>query len=252
MSSESPPVARFADVTPGKRKCPSWLAKSDTGPDVHPPRPGALPREFLAAFQREIESASELPPAALAPSIPPHKDVAAQDAVAAELSRAHELASILPPPPVPASEPASALDADPEVVEALLGAVEQVMQARADVLARTANQLAELAVMIARRVIARELSISAAVVHDLIAEGLDALGAHDRITVRLGEGFAELRDEVQARLLRNGAACEVRLDGNLGAWGCVVETELGSVDESVEARLATLLQALKPDSSPPE
>ncbi len=132
-----------------------------------------------------------------------------------------------------------------------MGAIEQVMQSRAEVLAQTASQLAELAVMIARRVIARELSIGAEVVHSLVAEGLDALGNHDRVLVRLGGGFSELRDDVQSRLLRNGASCEVRVDTSLAKWGCVVETELGRVDESVESRLATLLQALKPDSNPP-
>ena len=159
------------------------------------------------------------------------------------------VASILPPAPAPEEE--AEPEPDPRLVEALMGAIEQVMQSRAEVLAQTASQLAELAVMIARRVIARELSIGAEVVHSLVAEGLDALGNHDRVLVRLGGGFAELREDVQSRLLRNGASCEVRVDMSLAKWGCVVETELGRVDESVESRLATLLQALKPDSNPP-
>jgi flagellar biosynthesis/type III secretory pathway protein FliH len=40
----------------------------------------------------------------------------------------------------------------------------------------------------------------------------------------------------------------VRLDASLEEYGCVVETELGSVDESIESRIATLLNALKPDA----
>jgi flagellar biosynthesis/type III secretory pathway protein FliH len=37
----------------------------------------------------------------------------------------------------------------------------------------------------------------------------------------------------------------------LGDYDCVIETELGQVDESVEARLEKLLAALKPDSEAP-
>lgn len=244
MSSDSTRVARFADVTPSNRRCPSWIAKQHKPTQVEAPKTARLPREFLAAFQREIQSASEVPPGGLPPrgEFEPDRELASSVRHEAPKSRPSSL------PPAPSPEPAGP---DPRMLEGLTQAIEQVVQVRADVLAQTASQLAELAVMIARRVIARELSISPNVVHGLVSEGLDALGAHDRVVVRLGAGFSDLREEVQARLLRGGAACEVRVDGALAQWGCVVETELGSVDESVESRLATLLQALKPDSNPP-
>jgi flagellar biosynthesis/type III secretory pathway protein FliH len=43
----------------------------------------------------------------------------------------------------------------------------------------------------------------------------------------------------------------VTIDANLPDYGCIVKTEFGEVDESVEKRLEHLLEALKPDSEVP-
>ena len=49
----------------------------------------------------------------------------------------------------------------------------------------------------------------------------------------------------------SGARCEVEFDATLDAYACLVETEMGQVDESIESRLETLLLALKPESENP-
>ncbi|MFO0565955.1 MAG: FliH/SctL family protein [Polyangiaceae bacterium] len=230
-------LATFADVTPGQRRAPSWIVRQrprDSKEGDPPPRPPRLPREFVAAFQREMEHHSR------APEPPP-----------AEPSQIETRAPTEPPPPAAPPAVPEPPAPDPALVAALAGAIEQVSRARAEVLTVTAGQLAELAAMIARRVLSRELSVEPAVIHGLVREGLDALGEHDHVVVRLGTGFSSMLDEVRSRLEHVGTRAEVRVSAELGDYGCVVETELGSVDESIETRLATLLQALKPESAPP-
>ena len=116
-------------------------------------------------------------------------------------------------------------------------------------LEQTASQLGELATIIARRVIAHEISLNPNIVAGLVSEGLSALGAHDRVLVRVGSAFEAARENLARRLADRGAHAEVRFDSSLSEYGCVVETELGRVDESIESRIATLLQALRPESS---
>ena len=82
----------------------------------------------------------------------------------------------------------------------------------------------------------------------MVREGLEALGKHDRVVIRLGQGFESQRASLEQRLLDRGARAEVRIEPQLPDHACLIETDLGQVDESVETRLATLLQALRPDS----
>jgi len=231
---------KFASVTNPRVRAPSWLpsargralvVKKEELPSLRPP---PLPSEFVDAIRQELEPeraarpsrASELPPRQ--PSIPP------------------------PAPEIRVEAGPVQLIVDPEATHAFEQAVELLVLERSRVLEQTAAQLGELATIIARRVIAHEISLNPNIVAGLVQEGLAALGAHDRVLVRVGSAFREARGNLEKRLADRGAHAEVRLDESLSEYGCVVETELGRVDESIEARIATLLQALRPESEPPE
>jgi flagellar assembly protein FliH len=136
---------------------------------------------------------------------------------------------------------------DPALIQALEQAVVLFAGERERVLSETAGQIAELAVMIARRVIGRELSLDPSLVRGLVREGIQALGEHDRVSVRLGTGFSPMQERIEEDLRTSGARLDIRFDASLEEYGCLIETELGQVDESIESRLETLLQALKPD-----
>lgn len=167
-------------------------------------------------------------PAAVAPASAPPQEVAPAEAV----------------PQVPW--------VDPELTQAFEEAVELLACERQRVFEQTASQLAELAAVIARRIIAREISLHPELVCDLVREGLEALGKHDRVVVRLGRGFEPQRALLEQRLRDRDSRAEVRVEPQLPEHACLVETDLGQVDESVETRLATLLHALRPESLPAE
>ena len=241
QTADAPRKVTFARVANPRVRAPSWLPssrgraaarKEEPFPSLKPP---PLPSEFVDAIRQELEPerasrpprASEMP--ARLPSLPTQ--------TAAE-------AVVSVPGPVQ-------LIVDPEATHAFEQAIELLVAERSRVLEQTASQLGELATIIARRVIAHEISLNPNIVAGLVNEGLAALGAHDRVLVRIGSAFAAARVNLEIRLADRGAHAEVRLDENLTEYGCVVETELGRVDESIEARIATLLQALKPESDSP-
>ena len=236
---DAPRKVNFARVTNPRVRAPSWMpsprgraaTKREELPSLRPP---PLPSEFVDAIRQELEPerasrpprASEMPPRM--PSVP---------APAAIPHFANE------PEPGPVQ-----MIVDPEATHAFEQAIELLVAERSRVLEQTASQLGELATIIARRVIAHEISLNPNIVSGLVNEGLAALGAHDRVLVRIGRAFAEARANLETRLADRGAHAEVRIDESLSEYACLVETELGRVDESVEARIATLLQALRPDS----
>jgi flagellar assembly protein FliH len=134
--------------------------------------------------------------------------------------------------------------AEEEAVLGIRAAIEQFAQERADTLERAEQELVELVRVICRRVVLREVSLSSSVVEALVQEGLSALGRADRVNVRLGPFFADALEHISENLHHRGIQCAVSIDPGVGPHGCVIETELGRVDESVETRLAVLLASL--------
>ncbi len=240
--ADAPRKVTFARVNNPRVRAPSWMPaarpraagrKEEPLPSLKPP---PLPSEFVDAIRQELEPerasrpprASEMPPRMPPPAAAPPPSIQAEPAE---------------PGPGPVQ-----LVVDPEATRAFEEAVELLVAERSRVLEQTASQLGELATIIARRVIAHEISLNPNIVAGLVNEGLAALGAHDRVLVRVGSAFDEARANLERRLADRGAHAEVRLDPSLPEYGCLVETELGHVDESIESRIATLLQALRPDA----
>lgn len=132
-----------------------------------------------------------------------------------------------------------------ELIDRLAASIELLAGERGRILARAEGQLVELAVAIARRVIGRELSVDPSLLTDLASEGIDALGPKERLVVRLGDLDDDTALEtIRARLTARAPQCQVLQDPTLSRGSCVIETEYGSVDESLEARLASVIGAL--------
>jgi hypothetical protein len=235
-------VARFADISAGKRKVPSWVPTRGADRErrgessLRPPR---LPSEFVDAVRQELDQ--EYAPRVRASMLPDSMQSRFSERPAAGSGPSASQKPFEAPPQIVAAV------VDPALILGLEQAIVDLASERERVFAEAAGQLAELAVLIARRVIGRELSLDPSVVRGLVREGIAALGQHDRVQVRLGEGFESMRERIENDLSASGARCDVRFDPALETYGCKLETETGQVDESIESRLETLLLALKPD-----
>lgn len=130
------------------------------------------------------------------------------------------------------------------VAAALAEAVGSLVAARSKVLADAEGEMIELVKLVAERVVARELNSDPRLVLSLVHEGILALSSRDQITIRLGSFFAEVAHEVEAAVSEMGVDVAVRVEPQLGRFACLVESQWGKVDESVEARLRTLLHYL--------
>lgn len=246
--SEKATPACFADVGAPERRIPSWIAK-DPGQHQSPSqRPGSAER-FLSArpVAREpvaspsraegspMGATSERPPSGRPPSRRPSHPSNSRHSMSPS-----ELEAII-------SERA-AQRVHVELLDgkrAALGeAIESLDQARRDLLYGAEPRLIELSVLIAKRIIARELKTQPELVADLVREGIDALASRDKLRVKLGTRFAVTAVMVSEQLAARGIDVELSIAPNLSEYGCVVESEIGRVDESVESRIAALLEAI--------
>lgn len=227
--------ATFA-VRPADRKArTSWIPPPTQPASEPPPAPG---------------SAAPEPVPALAFRVPPHVPPSAD-------GRPSQIPTALPPP-IEAAAIAAALAGAAHAAEHA-AAAEHVIEAPIDwqqsvadlaaqhakVMRAAERDLVDLAAAIARRVIGRELTVPLDVIASMAREGIEALAARDRVIVRVSAGLgAAAAEELRARLAERAPGCEVRLDAELGEGGCVVETQHGRVDESIEERLSRVLAAL--------
>ena len=231
-------AVRFADVTSQRRHPPSWVAGAASpaleAVTLSPPR---VPRSF---GDHPLEEDLETPEC---------DESVTRLSVAADARDEAPSAPTEPPAAPPERKSDTFIDeiapaVDDEAFATISAAVREIAGLRREIFEQSEAQIVELAGIIARRVVAREVSINPRLVRGLVREGLDALGAHDRVLVRIGTGFGDVRRELEADLRATGTACDVTVDSSLDTWGCRVETELGSVDESIETRLEALIQAL--------
>lgn len=247
-STVPPPPRPESSRPPGRSASqpPSPSATSHARPHATPSlRAAPVPKEFVQAVRRELRAT----PGAHAASHEVARDLAESEMLAAQMARSlrpSELPPGFPVPPLVAEKPA-----DPGLERGFRSAIEEMVRAREQVREAAAGQLAALAAIIARRVIARELELAPAILEDLVREALEALSDQDRVRVRVGRGFQNAVDGLERQLALRGNDFRIFVEDGLADYDCIVETELGQVDESVEKRLEKLLAALKPDSEAP-
>lgn len=267
MADSRHPAARralFTDVTPARpRKKPRWLSPRESSmppPGIpesrHPEptpslKPAPVPKEFVQAVRRELRSIPATPPSSPfhAPPAPAPRPHEVARGLAESATLADQMARSLRPSEAPAPPPEPRVD--PAIEAAFRTALEELAKTRATIIEAAGSQLAALAAVIARRVIARELALAPEILEDLVREGLEALSEQDRVRVRVGRGFVNAVDGLERQLALRGSEFRIFVEDGLGDYDCVIETELGQVDESVEKRLTKLLEALKPDSESP-
>lgn len=234
--------ARFDDVTPGQRRQPSWLVKErrpSSPPRISVPPPPPLPSELIAVEPsiQELDAAKAHSDKRGAVSEPPSRST--NEASRPSMSPMEFEALVAE---------RAARQATEQLIRENEGAILEVLHtlsaAHERLSAGLCERAVELAVLVARRVIARELVTQPDIVTDLVREGLEVLNVHDKVRVHLGSEFAVLKDAVISHFAAAGTMIDVTLDATLPPYGCVVETEVGSVDESIETRISTLLESL--------
>jgi hypothetical protein len=268
---------KFGDVVAKLEHIPSWMAASkqqSMDASIVSLRPPKLPsgmgpesddKESVAPSRGSDRAASTLQeiaandieyPADWYPNMNGEGPDTGEDAEAfqsASLTSSVPVASAMPVPvislPAPPRRPDTLIDdliprADEEAVAAIRDAVQGLLAARETVFAESEREVIELARLVAERVIARELSLDPSVITGLVREGLSALSIKDRVVIRLGSFFDEVCPEVRASVARLGIEAQVEIDPSVGIYGCVIQTEWGQVDESIEQRLRTMLERL--------
>lgn len=241
LESVWPAAPRPPSQFPGPKSRPPPASYAPPRPSQPPGRPPSQFPAHAASSQPPLQAAPSQFPGGGGPAMPSQfpglgDSPLAHDPGGPGLRRRDTLVEDLVP------------RAEEEAVQAIKAAITEFAEQRARALEGAEKELIELVRVICRRVVLREVSLSSSVVEALVQEGLSALGKSDKIWVKLGPFFADALEHISENLHHHGIDCSVVIDADVGAHGCVVETQLGRVDESVETRLGVLLASL--DTAP--
>jgi type III secretion protein L len=110
------------------------------------------------------------------------------------------------------------------------------------------GDLRTLAVRIAERILEREISLNPDAVSDIVAAALRQAGAPRDIVLRVHPDDLKALERGRPRLLERALraqALQFRADASVGRGGCIVESELGTVDARLPVQLEAIERALR-------
>lgn len=133
-----------------------------------------------------------------------------------------------------------------------LAAVSELMVAARASAARAQRNvegdLRTLAVRIAERILGRELSLNPDAVNDIVGSALRQAGAPRDIVLRVHPDDLKALERGRPRLLERAQRAQTlqfRADPSVGRGGCIVESELGTVDARLNVQLEAIERALR-------
>lgn len=132
-------------------------------------------------------------------------------------------------------------------LESLGAIVAEMARARDEVAARYEDDIVDLALAVAARILRRESSLGADTVRELLRETLPRTGGTKNITITVhpNDLTALEQDAPQIAAMGDGRAkIHWAADEAITPGGCVVETERGGIDATVETRVARIVESL--------
>jgi len=140
------------------------------------------------------------------------------------------------------------------VFKSLRDGVTALTGLRSRLLKESEEDLLKLSVMIARKIVQREIAQDPAILAAIIAAAVGGCAERDRVVVRLNPGdYAVVAANRQTFLAGIGDDAPITFtpDEGVGPGGCLVETATGTVDARIESQLDEIYRTLLEERSEP-
>jgi flagellar assembly protein FliH len=127
--------------------------------------------------------------------------------------------------------------------------LDELKSLRSTMIRQTEQQMVQLALAIARRILQREATIDQDLLVALARVALERLGDSGAATIRLNpEDYAQTVQRHGDHWA--GSKVRVSADPSVSRGGCMVESDFGLVDASVEAQFEQVARAFSGDAAP--
>lgn len=127
------------------------------------------------------------------------------------------------------------------VLRQVSGSVDELRALRGGILQRTERQVVQLALAIARRIVHREATLDRELVATMARVALDRMGQPATATIRLHpDDFAAMTHGRRS----TDAGPQIVADHHVARGGCLVESDFGVIDVSIDAQIDEVGTAL--------
>ncbi|MEZ5403581.1 MAG: type III secretion system stator protein SctL [Bryobacteraceae bacterium] len=126
-------------------------------------------------------------------------------------------------------------------------AVQDVLAARERFVTSCEPEIAKIAVKVAGKILGEELRSDPLLINRIVGEALRGVRAERSITIAVHPAAVEtVRGRTDALEAQAGGECHIRVVGrdSVGEGGCLIETELGTIDARLDVQLRCLEQVL--------
>lgn len=140
------------------------------------------------------------------------------------------------------------------VFKALRDGIAGLTDLRDKVMRESEADLLTLSIMVARRVIQREIGLDPQILAGVISTALDAVSDLDRVTIRLHpEDYALVNSDRERFVTGIGRESLVTLapDGQIMRGGCMVDTPTGTIDARIETQLEEIFNRFMEERGTP-
>jgi flagellar assembly protein FliH len=129
------------------------------------------------------------------------------------------------------------------LIERVQAVLERSQNLRADILADTEQQIVDLALLIARKVVKTISESQKTVVLQNIAQALKKVRARGEILIRVNIADLKLSTEHSRtfiQMMEGAKGVQIVEDSSVDPGGCIIETDFGEVDARISSQLAEL------------
>ncbi|MDR0599971.1 MAG: flagellar assembly protein FliH [Treponema sp.] len=133
------------------------------------------------------------------------------------------------------------------LVERTQTVLERAQEKRSEILAETEQQVIDLVLLIARKVIKVISENQRTVVVSNVVQALKKIRGRGNIIIRVNMADLKLTTEHKKRfidMVEGAASLQIMEDSGVDPGGCVVETEFGEIDARIASQLAELEQKI--------
>ena len=130
----------------------------------------------------------------------------------------------------------------------LIESINQLKVARDEVVASVQPQLIDMALLVAEKVIHKQIESDSTVIQSVVQETFDKISGSDRITFKINPEDAGIMAEFQPTIESRLVGVEkivIQQDATIAKGGCVIETDLGFVDVTIQEKLNLITQTFK-------
>ncbi len=132
--------------------------------------------------------------------------------------------------------------------EALLVAVNELVRYKHKVLEGAREDVLELAIVAAQKIIQAELTLQPDVILAIVREAINRITDKDRVSIRVNPADHDVvvagKDDI-VRHLGDVKHVDILPDVKIARGGCIIETRLGFVDSSIETKVETLQSLIR-------